>query len=156
MRLPADRLVLFAAAAAAVFAACDADDRDARTGFRFDPPAQPTTTAVLRADTMAGNLGPWMDLDVLMAAQTEAEARATLQHVIDSVAAADTMAVVVRATGFVMGPLDAEAQTADVLPAMRALWGPPDSVPATGAARRRYRTQFLVLRPFAARPGTTQ
>jgi hypothetical protein len=150
MRLPADRVLL----AALAFTACGSDDRDDRTGFRFDPPAEPTTTAVLRADTMPGDQGRWLDMDILMAARTEAEARATLQKVIDSVAAADTLMVVVRATGFVMGPMDPEAQTADVLPAMRALWGPPDSVPVVGKLRRKYRTQFLLLRAFEAPAGT--
>ncbi|HET7040021.1 MAG TPA: hypothetical protein VFH97_09030 [Gemmatimonadales bacterium] len=133
----------------AALAACESRDADERTGFNFDPPAQPASSSVLRADTNPAASGTrWMDLDVLMGARTEAEARATLQKVIDSIAAADTMAVVVRATGFVLGPMDPESQTADVLPAMRALWGPPDSVPKVGVLRRRYRTQFLLLRRF--------
>jgi hypothetical protein len=91
-----------------------------------------------------------MDLDVLMPPGSEAGARATLQHLIDSVAGADTLAVAVRTTGFVFGPIDPETQTADLEPVLRAVWGPPDSAWAVGVGRRTYRTHFIVLRPFDA------
>jgi hypothetical protein len=80
-------------------------------------------------------------------------AQATLQHVIDSVAAADTMAVAVRVTGFVIGPIDPKTQSADLEPALRGVWGPPDSTWSVGSARTRYRTHYTVLRPFEAAPG---
>jgi hypothetical protein len=91
------------------------------------------------------------EVDVLLPPGTgEAVARASLQHVIDSVAAADTLAVAIRVTGYVMGPLDAATNSADLLPAMRATWGPVDSTGFAGAGRAaRHRTDYLLLRPLS-------
>jgi hypothetical protein len=140
-----------AALAAAAVAGCG-EDREAgppRTSYSYEPPAQPLAAALLRADTLESRQrGRRIDLDVLMPPATEAAARATLQHVIDSVAAADTLAVAIRATGFLMGAVDPASASAEIEPAMRAVWAPPDSVWGTGARRGNYRTQFTVLRPF--------
>lgn len=154
MRWPVLRSL--AAALALVPAACDARD-EPRARFNFDPPAAAGLADVLRADTMVVQGGSfWIDLDVMMPPGPIAVARATLQQVIDSVAAADTMAIAVRVTGFVIGPIDPQTATADVEPALRAVWSPPDSVWAVGAARGRYRTAYTVLRPFEAAPGQGQ
>jgi hypothetical protein len=90
------------------------------------------------------------ELDVLMPTATgEAAARATLQRVIDSVVAADTLAAAIRVTGFVMGELDPRTSAADLVPAMRATWRPIDPAGYTGSRlRSHYRTDYVVLRPF--------
>ncbi|MDH4045692.1 MAG: hypothetical protein OEW06_14675, partial [Gemmatimonadota bacterium] len=121
------------------------------TGFSFEEEAAPTPVIVLRNDSSRTAEGFRVaELDVLMPLTTgEAAARATLQHVIDSVSTADTLAAAVRVTGFVLGAVDSATASADVLPAIRATWGPIDSAGFIGAQRRsRYRTNFVILRPF--------
>jgi hypothetical protein len=146
-----------AVALAVALTACGESRDEPRARFNFDPPAQPTAAAVLRVDTMRVQGGSfWMDLDVMMPPTPIAVARATLEQVIDSVAAADTLAIAVRVTGFVIGPIDPASQTADVEPALRAVWSPPDSVWAVGAGRRRYRIAYTVLKPFETSPGQGQ
>jgi hypothetical protein len=157
MRLPPpDRLAATALIAAAL--ACgDSRSADQATGFRYEAPSSARPTLLLRVDTVVAGAGAfWMDLDVLIAATTEGDARTTLQHLVDSVATADTLAVAVRAAGFQMGPVDPETQTADIEPAMLAVWGPPDSVWAVGARRERYRFTFTILRPFPAAAPTAR
>ena len=146
-----------AAALAVALSACGDSRSEPRVHFNFDPPASPAPAALLRADTMHVRGGSWwIDVDVMMPPGPIAVARATLQQVIDSVAAADTLAIAVRVTGFVIGPIDPASQTADVEPALRAVWSPPDSSWAVGARRRTYRTSYTVLRPFEAGPGQGQ
>jgi hypothetical protein len=138
----------------ALLAGCaERSDRDSRTGFSYEPPGTPAPTTVLRADTLPA-LGAhrWLDFDVMMPPVTIRSAEATLQRVIDSLAGADTLAVAIRVTGFVMGPIDPQTQSADLQPALRGVWGPPDSNWAVGSRRRHYRTQFTVLRPFESQP----
>ena len=153
MRWRISRLV---ASALAGLMACGGAER-ADTGFVEVEEAAPTPVIVLRDDSSRTDEGHRVaELDVLMPVATnEAAARATLQHVIDSVAAADTLAAAVRVTGFVMGELDRETSSADLVPAMRATWGPIDSAGYTGSQRRsRYRTNYVVLRPFGTPPET--
>jgi len=110
-----------------------------------------TPTVVLRDDSSRTAEGHRVaELDVLMPlAADEATTRSTLQRVIDSVAAADTLAAAVRVTGFVMGELDPATSSADLVPVMRATWGPIDEAGYTGRQRRsQYRTNYVVLRPF--------
>jgi hypothetical protein len=143
-----------AAALAVALSACGDSSKEPRVSVSYDPPAPPAPTALLRADTMAAlGGGSWIDLDIMMPSGSIAVAQATLQHVIDSVAAADTLAVAVRVTGFVIGPIDPKTQSADLEPALRGVWGPPDSTWGVGSARARYRTQFTALRPYEAAPG---
>jgi hypothetical protein len=132
--------------------ACGGRER-AASGFVEVAEAAPTPAIVLRNDSSRTGEGHRVaELDVLMpGATTEAVARATLQQVIDSVAVADTMAAAVRVTGFVIGEIDAATSSADLVPAIRATWGPIDDAGYTGRERRsRYRTSFVVLRPFEA------
>jgi hypothetical protein len=137
----------------AALAACGGDEPVDR-GFAYVEPAAPTTVVLLRNDSSRTPTGHRVaELDVLLPLTTgEAAARATLQHVIDSVALADTLAAAVRVTGFVMGDVDTATASADLLPAIRATWGPVDTAGYTGRQRRsRFRTDYVLLRPF----GTT-
>jgi len=135
---------------AAGLAGCDRAAAPA-SGFADAEEAAPRAAAIIKRDSSVTVEGYRVaEMHVLLPPGTsESEARATLQHIIDSVAAADTMAAAVRITGFVMTSIDVEQGTADVLPAMRATWGPVDSAGFTGAIRAsQYRTEFLVMRPF--------
>jgi hypothetical protein len=139
-----------AAPALAGLVACGGGER-ANTGFTEVAEASATPVILLRDDSSRTEEGYRVaELDVLMpVATSEPAARATLQRVIDSVAAVDTLAAAVRVTGFVMGALNPETSSADLVPAMRATWGPIDPAGYTGRARRsRYRTNYVVLRPF--------
>jgi hypothetical protein len=141
----------------AVLAACAGGERADR-GFEDVEAASPTPAIVLRDDSSRTPAGHRVaELDILMPAATdEAAARATLQHVIDSVAAVDTLAAAVRVTGFVMGVLDPATASADLIPAMRATWGPIDTAGFTGSRRRsRFRTDYVLLRPFET-PGSAE
>lgn len=134
--------------------ACGGGER-ANTGFATVAEASATPAIVLRDDSSRSREGYRVaELDVLMPVATdEAAARATLQRVIDSVAAADTLAAAVRVTGFVMGEMDPETSSAELVPAMRATWGPIDKAGYTGSQRRsRYRTNYVVLRRFGTEP----
>jgi hypothetical protein len=138
----------------AVLGGCGDRNADPNTGFSYEPPGTPAPTTLLRADTVAAGGGHrWLDFDVLMPSLNIRSAEATLQKVIDSLAAADTLAIAVRVTGFVMGLVDVGSQSADLEPALRGVWGPPDSSWAVGSGRRTYRTYFTVLRPFDGLPG---
>lgn len=134
----------------ALLAGCEPRDR-ADTGFAWEAPATPVPVLVMRNDSSRTGEGYRVaELDVLLPPGTgEAVARASLQRVIDSVAAADTLAAAVRVTGFVMGPVDTASRSADIMPALRATWGPVDKAGFTGARRAsRYRTDYLLLRPL--------
>jgi hypothetical protein len=131
--------------------ACGERRERAETGFRHEDAGVPVPVLVMRNDSSRTGEGYRVaELDVLFPPGTgEAAARASLQRVIDSVAAVDTLAVAVRVTGYVMGPVDPDSRSADVLPALRATWGPVDHAGFTGAARAsRYRTDYLLLRPL--------
>jgi len=128
-----------------------------RAGFADVTAAAPVPAAVIKRDSSLTPEGYRVaELHILLPAGVEeAAARATLQYVIDSVSAADTMAAAVRVTGFVMESVDPAKGTAEVVPAIRATWGPIDSTGFTGARRAsRYRTEYLLLRPFASRSDT--
>jgi hypothetical protein len=135
---------------AVLLAACEPRERTG-TGFAFEAPAAAVPVLIIRSDSSRTAEGYRVaEVQVLLPPGTgEAAARATLQHVIDSVAAVDTLAAAIRITGFVMGPVDAATGTADVMPALRATWGPVDTAGFTGARRAsRYRTDYLLLRPL--------
>jgi hypothetical protein len=122
-----------------------------RSGFSFEVAAEPAPLVVLKHDTSRTPQGYRMaQLDVLLPVGTsEAVARASLQHVIDSVARADTLAAVVRVVGYVVGDVDPQSLSAPAEPAMSATWGPIDSTGFTGARRSaRFRTNYLLLRPL--------
>jgi hypothetical protein len=127
----------------AVTAACERS-RTPEKGFSFEDSVTRGRVVVLRADTSRTAQGFRV-----------AGARATLQHVIDSIAAADTGVAGIRVRGFVIGDVRPGTGSADLVPAIDAIWGPIDSVGITGAVRRaRFRTDFTILRPFRPAPGT--
>jgi hypothetical protein len=139
-------------AAGLALAACGGSEQPG-TRFEHVTAGAPGPVMILRDDSSRTAEGHRVaELDVLMAGVTdEAAARATLQRIIDSVAAADTLAAAVRVTGFIMGEVDRETSSADLVPAMRATWGPLDAAGYVGRERRsRYRTHFVVLHAFDA------
>ncbi len=139
-------------------AACEKSEK-AETGFVRVPEAEAVPVMVLKNDssrTPSGNRVA--ELHVLLpVGTTEPVARTTLQHVIDSVALADTLAAAVRVTGFVISTIDRVAGTADIVPALSATWGPIDSAGFTGAKRKsRFRTHFVLVRPLDGSPPTVK
>ena len=148
-------IVLPLALAAGGLAGCGPAERP-ETGFVELEEAAPRPVMIIKRDSSMTPEGYRVaELHVLLMPGTgEAAARATLQHLIDSVAAADTLAAAVRITGFVMGSVDPERGTADDLPAIRATWGPADSAGFTGARRKsRYLTNYLLIRPIESKGG---
>jgi hypothetical protein len=148
------RIELVLAAGVVLLAACEGSER-ARTGFSKEPEASPVPVMVLKSDSSRTPEGYRIaELHVLLPpGATTPVARATLQHLIDSVAAADTMAAAVQVTGFVMSNVDTTAGTADVVPAIKATWGPIDSAGFTGAKRKsQFRTNFVLVRPLDGAP----
>lgn len=130
---------------------CEGETPEPR--FAFVDDAQPVMVAILKDSTTITPLGYRVaEIHALLPAQaTEAVARATLQHLIDSVAAVDTLAAGVRAVAFLMGAYDARTGTANLEPVMSALWEPTDSVGITGSNRTaRFRTHFRLFKPFPA------
>ncbi len=121
--------------------------------FEFVGTAEPVTVAILRDSTTVTRLGYRVpEIHALLPAQaTQAMARATLQHLIDSVASVDTLAAGVSVVAFLMGDYDPLTGTAKLEPVMSALWEPTDSVGITGSNRTaRFRTNFRLLKPFPA------
>jgi len=148
------RIELVLVAGVVLLAACKGTERG-QTGFSREPEARPMPVIVIKTDSSRTPEGYRIaELHVLLpAGATAAAARATLQHVIDSVAAADTMAAAVRVTGFVMTNVDTTTGTADVVQAIKATWGPIDSAGFTGAHRKsRFRTDFVLVRPMEGTP----
>jgi hypothetical protein len=148
------RIELVVVAAAAFGAACEKAEKPG-AGFVRVPEAEAVPVMVLKNDSSRTPMGHRVaEIDVLLPARaTEGVARTTLQHVIDSVAVADTMAAAVRVTGYVIGTVNQKEGTADIVPAMSATWGPVDSAGFTGAKRKsRFRTNFVLLRPLDGSP----
>jgi hypothetical protein len=140
----------------AVTAACERP-RTPEKGFSFEDSVTRGRVVVLRADTSRTAQGFRVaHVQVFLVDQvTTAGARATLQHVIDSIAAADTGVAGIRVRGFVIGDVRPGTGSADLVPAIDAVWGPIDTVGITGAVRRsRFRTDFTILRPFPPALGT--
>jgi len=137
-------------------AGCARDEKPAKE-FGSEEPASAHPAMVLRSDTSRtprGFLVAEMDV-LLMPGATEATARASLQQVIDSLAKADTLAAAIRVVGFVIGEVDSQRGTAQVVPTLSATWGPIDSTGFTGSRRSaRFRTHYVLLRPFTT-GGTT-
>ena len=148
------RIESMLAAGVILLAACEGTERG-QTGFSKEPEASPVPVMVLKSDSSRTPEGYRVaELHVLLPpGSTTPVARATLQHVIDSVAAADTLAAAVSVTGFVMTNVDTTKGTADVVPAIKATWGPVDSAGFTGANRKsKFRTSFVLVRPLEATP----
>lgn len=130
--------------------ACEAPQR-AETGPVYEDEGTVLPVLVLKSDTSRTPRGFLVaELDVLLpVGVSEATARASLQHVIDSVASADTLAAAVQVVGYVIGDFRPALGTADLEPGLRATWAPIDTAGITGARRRsRFRTDFVVVKPF--------
>ncbi len=119
--------------------------------FSSEAPAEPVPVRVVKRDvttTTEGYRVAELHL-VFLATPTEAAARATLQHAIDSATAADTGLKSVRAIGFLIGVPDSSG-VADVQPAISAVWAPNDTAALRAGRRVQFRTAFTLLRPLAA------
>jgi hypothetical protein len=123
--------------------------------FSREAPAEPVPVRIVKQDVITTTEGfrvAELHL-VFLATPTEASARATLQHAIDSATAADTALKSVRVTGFLVGTPDT-AGVADVLPAISGVWAPNDTAALRAGRRVQFRTTFTILRPLAADGGT--
>jgi hypothetical protein len=141
---------LSAALIAATCVAC-ADDPRPDTGFNFEAEGATVPVVILRSADTTTALGYRVALlDLFLPAQvTEADARATLQRVIDSVAQIDTLAAAVRVVGYMMGEYDPESNSAELDATISGYWSPTDSIGITGSDRSaRFRTNFIIMRPF--------
>lgn len=121
--------------------------------------AEPIAVPILRAerDRSADGAVARVDVHVLLPATVdEATARATLQHVIDSVAAGDSTVAGIRAAGFMLGRYDPRTGEANVEPAIVGIWAPVDTA---GFERRtprtRFRTTFTVVKTMPQAGGST-
>lgn len=149
------------AALVGALVACGGGEADRGAEFGFQPDtAQPSVDInLLRLDRQTARSGiARLDGDILLPVGIgEETARATLQHLIDSLAATDTMVAAIRITGFMIEPSSISGSEATVNPVIMARWVPEDTVGITGARRRaRYRTHFVLLEalPFAPQSGT--
>ncbi|MEX0690712.1 MAG: hypothetical protein WD043_02585 [Gemmatimonadales bacterium] len=146
--------------AALVTIACSGErpNEGAEFGFEADTATAVSEFNILRSDRQpAGGNGIFrMDADVLLPVGIgEATARATLRHVIDSIAAADTMIGSIRLTGFMIGRPRPGTEELDVNPMMSAIWMPTDTIGVTGRRRTaRYRTHFVLLQELPQVDGT--
>lgn len=132
-------------------------ERGERTppSFTSEAPAEPVPVRVVKHDvtsTTEGYRVAELHL-VFLAPPTEAAARATLQHAIDSATTADTGLKSVRVIGFLIGIPDTSG-VADVRPAITAVWAPNDTAALRAGRRVQFRTSFTLLRPLAADGGT--
>ena len=148
---PGPDLLLLPALLTAV--ACGGERRSSEPPrFTSEATGSVLPVAVLHSarDTAPGGKIAGVDVHVLLpAAITGRHARATLQHVIDSVAAADRAVAGIRVVGFLVGEYDPASGEADVVPAIVGVWAPRDTV---GFTQRTpitdFRTTFTVLRPL--------
>lgn len=119
--------------------------------FGYEPAAAPVPVRSVKQDVITTTEGfrvAELHL-VFLATPTEAEARATLQHAIDSASAADSGIKSVRVVGFLVGTPDSSG-VADVRPAISAVWAPNDTAALRAGRRVQFRTTFTLLRPLAA------
>jgi len=147
------RLLALALAVAGAWG-CERRERPAN-GFAYEPPAQPISAREVKREvrtTQEGFRVAELHL-VFVRVPTEAVARATLQHAIDSATAADTSLRAVRVVGFVVGTPDSTG-VADVLPAISGVWAPVDTAAFLAGRRVSFRTHFTILRPLAADGGS--
>ncbi len=128
-------------ATALALSACEREAAP-RAAFSFEASAEPVPVLVIRSDWVTSSTdGRHREVHVMLPTGiTEAVARATLQHLIDSVRAVDS-APPVRVVGFVFGPLDSKTGLTDVVPAIAA------ERPA-GDRPARSRTEFVIHRAF--------
>jgi len=133
-----------------VLAGCS-DERTPIVDFEFAEEGQAVPVAILKRDSTTTPRGYRVaELHVFLPVGiTEADARATLQHLIDSVGVADTLAAAVRVVGFLLGEFNAASGQAELQPALSAFWSPTDSLGITGSRRTaRFRTSFTVIKEF--------
>jgi hypothetical protein len=153
MRFDGNRLVWVLLIGGAM--ACERRERPA-PAFTHEPAAQPAAVREVKRDVKTTQEGYRVaDLHlVFLETPTQAVARATLQHAIDSATAADTGLKSVRVVGFTIGTPDS-AGTADVLPAISGVWAPVDTAALRTGRPVRFRTTFTILRPLATSPADT-
>jgi hypothetical protein len=135
--------------------ACERGERPGPT-FSHEPAAQPAAVQQVKRNVRTTAEGYRVaDLHlVFLEPPTAAVARATLQHAIDSATAADSGLKSVRVVGFTIGTPDSSG-TADVLPAISAVWAPVDTAALRTGRRVQFRTTFTILRPLALGPADT-
>lgn len=134
-----------------VVAACG-ESREPRVQFSFTEAAEPVPVTIIKSDTTTTALGYRVaQLHVFLPTMaTEAVARATLQHLIDSIAVADTLSAGIHVVGFVIDDFDPVTGEATLVPSMSALWAPTDSIGITGSVRTaRFMTTFTVHPSFS-------
>lgn len=153
MRFDGSRLLLVLLIGGAM--ACERRERP-EPGFSYERAAQPAAVHEVWRDVKTTQEGYRVaDLHlVFVETPTEAVARATLQHAIDSATAADTGLKSVRVVGFTVGTPDSTG-TADVLPAISGVWAPVDTAALRTGRRVRFRTTFTILRPLATAAADT-
>lgn len=97
-----------------------------------------------------------MDVHVMLPTTVDlGTARATLQHIIDSLATADSVVAGIRVAGYVLGRYDPLTGEADLTPAIIGVWAPVDTAGFTErTARTRFRTAYQVLQPLPEKTGT--
>lgn len=118
----------------------------------------PVAVTVLRSDReeREDGLAARTDVDVLLPAMIDQPtARATLQHMIDSIAAGDSTIAAIRISGFMVGRLDPLLAEADVDPAVIAVWQPVDTLAFdVRTPQTRFRTRFTILTRLPRREST--
>ncbi|MDH3496582.1 MAG: hypothetical protein OER21_07460 [Gemmatimonadota bacterium] len=129
-------------ATALVLSACERD-APPRAAFSFEAAAEPVPVLVIHSDWVTRPpAARQREVHVMLPTGiTEAVARATLQHLIDSVRTADSAPPTIRVVGFAFGPLDAKTGLADVVPAISA-------VRSAGDRAAPPRTEFFIHRAF--------
>jgi hypothetical protein len=149
-----DLAVWIALSAAAAGLACERGQRTPPHFSREDR-AEPVSVRTVKRDVITTTEGfrvAELHL-VFLSTPTEAQARATLQHAIDSATAADTGLKSVRAIGFLVGKPDPSG-VADVRPAIAGVWAPSDTAALRAGKPVQFRTSFTILRPLAPDGGS--
>lgn len=135
-----------AAMVAALVVAC----RDAKPNVTFsdEGPGTVRPYAVLKSVPDSGTKGwPGTQVHIALAPSlSNADQRATVQHVIDSVAARDTSVFWLRVTAFVPEKAKPGASDVPLYATLQGIWAPPDTNdPASRSHRSVHRTFFTVI-----------
>ncbi|HEY2825458.1 MAG TPA: hypothetical protein VGI83_07940 [Gemmatimonadales bacterium] len=97
--------------------------------FSHEDPGVVRPYATLKAGRDTGTKGwPGTEVHVALApALADADQRATLQHIIDSVVAKDTAIYWLRVTGFTARKPEPGDRDVPLFPVLQAIWAPPDT-----------------------------
>ena len=134
---------------ALLLAACAAE-RPPNGSFTAGDPGQVRPYLVLKQARDTSTAGwPGNDLHVAFTAgATDPDQRATMQHVIDSVAARDTSVLWLRVTGFAPGPMVPGQLNVALHPVLQGIWAPPDtSDPASRSHKAVHRITYTSIAP---------